>query len=50
MRAFVEAVRELGAMTGWGRLRCALFVWEYGTEGSRIAVSALEGVRSRNGG
>lgn len=48
MRQRLETYRQLLAVTGWGMLRSAAFMWEYGSRFARVSVSASEGVRQRN--
>ena len=50
MRERLETLRQLRAVTGWGWVRSAVFMWQYGSRFARVSVSASEGVRARNSG
>lgn len=50
MSEYLETVRQLRRVTGWGWVRSAAFVWEYGVRFAKVSVSAQEGVRLRGEG
>lgn len=49
MRQRLEILRQLRGVTGWGWVRSAVFMWQYGSRFARVSVSADEGVKQRNG-
>lgn len=48
MREYMRTVRQLRAVTGWGWVRSAVFMCQYGSRFARVSISASEGVRERN--